>query len=255
MTPSHKGSREETPTRLPSLYPVYLPMRTQHVLMNELQTILEKACYEFGLVNMPSLLEERRWTCAECVELNEWLKIIAKFGGKMSEQAIRTNDKPLSGLLADMAQIRHTAVHRQPVTVDQIELFLIDAESLARVLDNEIRGEMIAQLRRKTKAAVDEIKQNKDLLLSRSVETMRRLRRQQAELERELRIAIEKMLREDTEFQYVKGEALEQEIRFTVNAQPSVGSQPVTEITEPNSAAGSEDASWKECDGLENDVD
>ncbi|PPJ52916.1 hypothetical protein CBER1_11771 [Cercospora berteroae] len=232
ITSSHKMSHAEITACLPSLYPVYLPMRTQHLLMNELQTILEKASYEFGLVNMPNLLQERGWTCAECVELNEWLKIIASFEGKMSEEAIRTNDKPLSSLLTDMAQIRHIAVHRVPVTADQIELFLANAESLARVLDNDIRGEMIAQLRRETKFAVDEIKRNKDVLQSRSVETMGRIRRQQAELECELRRAIEKMLREDKEFQLVKGEALEQEIRFAASAKPSVGSEPVEEATE-----------------------
>lgn len=255
MTSSHKGSHAEITACLPSLYPVYLPMRTQHLLMNELQTILEKASYEFRLINMPNLLQERGWTCAECVELNEWLKIMASFEGKMSEEAIRTNDKPLSGLLTDMAQIRHIAVHRVPVTADQIELFLVDAKSLARVLNDDIRGEMIAQLRRRTKDAVDDIKRNKDLLQSRGVETMRRVRRQQAKLERELRRAIEKMLQEDKEFQFVRGEALESEIRFVANAKPSAGPKPVNEVAEPDSATESEDTIWEEWSVLDNEID
>jgi len=47
-TELHKRCFPHATIDVPSLYPVYFPYQTQHQLLVKVQSILEKACYDFG---------------------------------------------------------------------------------------------------------------------------------------------------------------------------------------------------------------
>lgn len=70
--PNHQPTTSDQQHRIPSLFSVYLPFRTQHRLLVKVQTILEQACFEFGQCSMPDVLQTHRWECPESCELNLW---------------------------------------------------------------------------------------------------------------------------------------------------------------------------------------
>lgn len=65
-----KKKHSYTPSRIPSLYPVYLPYQTQHKLLSTVQVTLESACYDFAKRRLPKVVRRERWECAESVELD-----------------------------------------------------------------------------------------------------------------------------------------------------------------------------------------
>ena len=196
----------------PSLYPVYLPFKTQHKLLIKVQDLLEKACYSFGQKTMRDVLEKEGWDCPECGELNRWATILLSNENKFSSESIDELGKPFSQLLDTIAHVRHTAVHRLRVRVNRIEEFMVDSESLARLLQEDTCALALSRLRRETLLTIDELKRNKDLLESRLAETLKRTAAQKAELERIEHMAVEDMLREDREYQFLASINLEQAI-------------------------------------------
>ncbi|KAB5516962.1 hypothetical protein GE09DRAFT_1159085 [Coniochaeta sp. 2T2.1] len=113
----------------PTLFPVYLPLRTQHHLLTKVQTLLERACFDFGQQHMQSVLQRYQWDCPEAAELNLWA---AEFLNSQKQFAKRGDvGKPLGELFHSVSDIRHTAVHRIRVSAKGIERFILDAESLA----------------------------------------------------------------------------------------------------------------------------
>ncbi len=69
---NHQPTTSEKPHCIPSLFPVYLPFRTQHRLLVKVQAILEQACFDFGQRKMPDVLRKHQWDCPESCELNLW---------------------------------------------------------------------------------------------------------------------------------------------------------------------------------------
>lgn len=51
---------------------VYVPIRTQTLILTRIQAILEHACFSFAQEAMPDILEEMQWSCPEAGELNAW---------------------------------------------------------------------------------------------------------------------------------------------------------------------------------------
>ncbi|KIM95471.1 hypothetical protein OIDMADRAFT_67125, partial [Oidiodendron maius Zn] len=163
--------------------PIYLPFRTQHGLLVHLQKLLEGICYDFGKREIPDLLQHRGWDCVESVELNRWTDEFLKRQRKFP--ASKHDKKPLEQLFRSIANIRHAAVHRIPVSAKGIEKFLLDAEALATLLGDAKNTEKIAKLRRETQAT---------------------------ELKRLESIAIAEMEREDREYQILAGKSVDDAI-------------------------------------------
>jgi hypothetical protein len=69
-TRHRKRSFPYTTNSVLSLYPVYLPFRTQHQLLVKVQAVLEEACYTFGQKTIEDVLHKEGWDCPESVELN-----------------------------------------------------------------------------------------------------------------------------------------------------------------------------------------
>lgn len=69
---------------VPSLHPVRLPYKAQHVLLCEVQVLLEECFYDFALKWLPALLEEQQCDCALAIELTIWSHLLRKNAGKVS---------------------------------------------------------------------------------------------------------------------------------------------------------------------------
>ncbi|KAH6874201.1 hypothetical protein B0T10DRAFT_449413 [Thelonectria olida] len=206
-----KSSIPKRSRHAPSLFPVYLPFRTQHKLLVKVQTILEQACFAFGQRVMPDVLQKNRWDCPESAELNIWA---TEFLQRQSEFADRKSNtgKPLEKLFHSVADVRHTAVHRIRVSARGIEQFLLDAEGLATLLEDEVCLKSLTKLRRDTQLVIGELERNKHVLSSKLGETLKRTAAQRAELDRIEEEAIAEMVKEDGEYQVFAGSNLEQAI-------------------------------------------
>ncbi|QSS59377.1 hypothetical protein I7I51_08812 [Histoplasma capsulatum] len=135
----NKPSTLKKSRHIPSLFPIYLPLRSQHLLLAKVQTILEQTCFEFGQHVMPDVLQKNHWDCPESAELNVWATELLQrqdvFADKKGDVG-----KPLEKLFRSVADIRHTAVHRIRVSARGIEQFLLDAETLAMLLGDMTFG-------------------------------------------------------------------------------------------------------------------
>ncbi|KAF2173315.1 hypothetical protein M409DRAFT_17256 [Zasmidium cellare ATCC 36951] len=197
-----------------SLYPVYLPLKTQHKLLVEVQRILEDTCFSFGQRQFPAFLEKEGWDCAESVELNVWSSVLRAQRDVLAVQDLTEAGKSLEDLLGSMVHIRHTAVHRPRVTVGRVQQFLADAESLAKLLSEEKYSSVLTKLRWKTQAIVDELKRSKDLLETRIATTRKEFARRRADLESQEESAISAILDEDRMCDRVFGEDLVKEVEL-----------------------------------------
>ena len=62
---------------------------------------------------VPSLLEERKWDCAETVELTKWTRTLAERCDKLPPSAIDNgSDVPLKEVFFSTNVLRHMAVHQ-----------------------------------------------------------------------------------------------------------------------------------------------
>ncbi|KAB5511395.1 hypothetical protein GE09DRAFT_1015037, partial [Coniochaeta sp. 2T2.1] len=194
----------------PSLFPVYLPLRTQHYLLAKVQTLLEQACFDFGQRHMESVLQRHQWDCPEAAELNLWAAEFVN-SQKLFEKR-KDVGQPLEKLLRSVAHIRHTAVHRIRVSARGVERFMLDAESLATLLDEPQRLRSLKELRRETQSTIEELERNKHVLGSKLDENLKRIAAERAELDRLEKVAVREMCEEDHQYQVYAGTNLERAI-------------------------------------------
>ncbi|KAE9381226.1 hypothetical protein N431DRAFT_551376 [Stipitochalara longipes BDJ] len=235
---AHKGKRKESesqvlntrPRKRPfsrssvsvsSLYPVYLPLNTQHRLLVKVQAILEDACYAFGQKMMGDILQKEGWDYPESVELNIWARVFHSNENKFDADKLNELGKPFSELLDSIAQIRNTAVHRVRVSANKVQQFLMDAETLANILHNNICARTLSRLRRETQQVIDELGRNKDLLESKLKEKLQEIDARRRELDGLAYKAVEDMLKEDKEYQTLASANLEQAISAPETIQHS----------------------------------
>jgi hypothetical protein len=192
---------------------------------------------------MPEMLQQRGWDCAESVELNRWTEEFLKSQRRLlGDQDIR---KPLDQLLRSIANIRHTAVHRIKVNSRGIEQFLLDAETLAKLLGDTKNTKRIAKLRRKTQAATDELQRNKQFVRSRLENTLRVIEARYKELDSLRDAAIADMEREEDEYQILAGKSVDDAIA------PSEASFSTALETEQEDASRPDDTDDTDRDGAE----
>ncbi|KAI0976311.1 hypothetical protein F4678DRAFT_416629 [Xylaria arbuscula] len=226
----------------PSLFPVYLPIRTQHRILTKVQSILEDACFEFGQRKIPEVLKMNLWDFSEAAELNLWVKELLKRQSELFHKAVDTG-KPLDKLLSSVADIRHTAVHRICISARGLEQFLLNAESFVVLLGDTTHLKPLTNIRRNIQQTIEELERNKHLLTSRLQETLKRIAAKRAELDRMEEIALADMMREDGEYQEFAGKSLEEA------AVSSEAQAPISAAKDEESSSITEDA-----DAVEEDI-
>lgn len=166
----------------PSLDPVYLPFKSQHQLFVRVQGLLENACYMLDQKTMQDILQQERWDRPEAVKLNQWSRVFKSNRDKFPTEKLKELGKPLAEFLESISQLRHTAVHRLRVSVARVEQFMVDAEALVNLLQDDACATTLFRLRQETQLIIDELKRNKDLLESRLADTLKTFAAQRAEL-------------------------------------------------------------------------
>ncbi|KAI1027867.1 hypothetical protein LB503_011827 [Fusarium chuoi] len=187
---------------------VYLPFPTEHLLIEKLQKTLEGACYEYGIRELSSIMQERHWDCPEAAELSQWAELLGN-KGNLKRQG---SDRSLEELLHSIAQIRHTAVHRVRTSSAGLQRFLDDAEYLTRAL------------------GTIQLAQNKQSIQPRLEEAQEEIAKQRAELDQKEQDNLRRMEMEDMRYCAQAGERLGKALhlvgKFAVvpeNEDPAMG--------------------------------
>lgn len=198
--------------RTSSLYPVYLPYATQHRILRRVQDQLERTCYTYGQARLPDIVSREGWTCPESVELHIWARKLTAHQDRLNREDLENLRKPLVEVLESIARIRHTAVHRLPVTAARVDQYLSDAEMLSNLLGDDTGSRSLSRIRRQLSSTIDELKRNKDVLESKLTISQRRIAAERSALDRAEAEAKEEMLKQDQQYQELAAAHLEKNI-------------------------------------------
>lgn len=193
-----------------SLYPLYLPYKVQYFILTTAQQQLEECCFEFTSKWLPSLLEDRKWDCAEAAELTKWTRILAHQLDKIPNHAIdNESTASLKEVFFSTNVLRHTAVHRLSTSAKGIHKMIQSASRLAKTLGDRPRAAQLTQLSLEIENRIKDMELNKNFLENRLDEQLRAISEQRAELDRKEQEAITAMLKDDQENKILIGSLLE----------------------------------------------
>ncbi|POR32466.1 Uncharacterized protein TPAR_07338 [Tolypocladium paradoxum] len=199
-------------SKVPSLFPTYLPRKAQHLLLVHLQKVLEQACFDFGKQNFPEILTENKWDCAESVELNRWTELLAsrpEFSGPENRQLF---SRPPIELFTSVAGIRHAAVGRHNLTAVDLQERLANAVDLLSLLKDTPRVTELRKLQRDMQMTVKKLQRCKRILANIMEETVREAASKREEADRMEQQATDVMKKRDGEYREKAGLDLEQAI-------------------------------------------
>ena len=107
------------------------------------------------------------------------------------------------------------------MSVNRVQQFMMEAESLANILHNNICARMLSRLRWEAQQVIDKLGRNKDLLESILKEKLQEIDARRRGLDSLERKAVEEMLREDKECQTLASANLGQAISVPETIQHS----------------------------------
>lgn len=214
VAPPTKQQSAHFGTGIPSLFPLEFEFTTGHKILIKTQEVLELACFRFAESAMPEILEKRKWYCPESAELNLWsaefAKRLKKFG-KMSSKNFSPL-RPLEELFPSIAQIRHHAVHRIPVTAKELEHFMADGETLMQLFEDKTATAVMSRARSEIRKAAVEMENRKNMLEARLAKVLQDVAAKRAELDQIEMEAIADMQQKDKEYQLFAGDHLQDTI-------------------------------------------
>lgn len=135
---------------------------------------------------MPEILEKRKWLYPESAELNLWatefLKRLVRFEKKSSMGF--SPSRPLRELFSSIAQIRHHAVHRIPVTTKELEQFMADGEALVQLFEDDTAIAVMSRARSEVHKAAAEMENRQNMLGARLAKILEDVADKRAQLDR-----------------------------------------------------------------------
>lgn len=176
-----------------------LPFWYQHRIMVQVQTTLEKACFNFASNNLEGVVQSNAWTCAEAIELNRWPKILLEHQNKLDQKSQECGGNSLPDILTSIGQIRHAAVHRLPLPAKTALGLITDAEALAKILQDNASLEMISTMRQMISIATEDLEKTKNSLALRLGEIEKEYVEKRIQLAREEAALIEFAKKESEE--------------------------------------------------------
>ena len=230
--------------RIPSLYPLYIPYKTQHELLTRTQCLLEACCYSFTAQWMPDLLDQWQWDCPQAIELNNWTFIVAKQMHKLPSHCfgdLDTDKNPMSlaSVLTSVNELRHTAVHRLRTTAKGILEMIRSATRFAGALGDLSCQQQLDELHGRLDGKIRALELNKNFLESRLEKEMHDLARQREELDKKERNAVSTMRKEDKDYGWLIGTLLSQDVNEILDKRTVDG--PNLPEGEQNVGAATED--------------
>lgn len=153
----------------------FLPFKLQHRILITLQNTLERACYDFARKHYPEFLIRKGWDCPEAGELTHWTRgLIAEFRESPIKAVREADHFPLA--MKGIDEVRHSAVHRVPVSGRDIQRLIEKTKAVLHILDA-------------TRRICDQIDEM-DEIIERNIQTVLDKRR---EKEEKLRLELEKL--------------------------------------------------------------
>ena len=213
---------EYPPEAFPSLYPSYLPYKTQHLILNTAQRILEEGCFEFAEKWLPSVLESRGWDCAEAGELTKWTRTLASRAEGLPPQALKLSGPSLNEVLFATNRLRHSAVHRLPTTARGVDQLVQSAINMAEALQDTVRAAQLEDLHCEIESKIKAMEFSKNVLEDNLSNELREICRQREELDRKEKELVATMLKEDADNKSLIGDLLAESIQKIV-CQPGEG--------------------------------
>ncbi|KXH67660.1 hypothetical protein CSAL01_03583 [Colletotrichum salicis] len=171
------------------------------------QKLLEDCCFDFASEWFPDALREQGWECSSAVELTKWVNIFEAAIVNLSPQVISATN--IGQVLASTHKLRHTAVHRLPVTARGVNQLLRAGKTLAETLRDFTRASQLGDLIREVDENIKTMELTKNVLENRAAAQLEEIRRQREALDRQEEESIENMLREDREHKALVGSLLE----------------------------------------------
>lgn len=216
MLENHTGTQTRTTrsvVHIPSLYPICIPFKTQHLVLSKAQSLLEECCYGFTAQWLPELLKQRHWDCPEAIELNKWTHVVMKRLSKLPSRAFgRDSDLSPTESLTFINKLRHSAVHRLPTTAKGISEMICSAKRFARSLRDTLREQQFDELKDELDGKIRALELNKNFLETKLGRELEDIARQRRELDEKEKDAIITMLKEDKDQGSLIGGLLSQSI-------------------------------------------
>lgn len=126
-----------TPTGLLFSQPLRFPYDTEHRILSVIQQLLEESCFDFVKRRLPLILEDLGWNCAAAGELTEWLRILKRHAADLPDGFMGTEGpSSLNNVAPTVARLRHTAVHRLHLTLEELLDMIWSAYILAEILQH-----------------------------------------------------------------------------------------------------------------------
>lgn len=210
------GQRTARAIKIPSLYPLYIPYKIQHLVLTRTQHLLEECCYNFTAQWMPELHEQRNWDCPEAIELNTWTYAVVERLGKFPANCFEAFDNPkmpLDDVLISINKLRHSAVHRLPTTAKGISELIRSAVRFATVLRDTSCKEQLDELHNELEGKIRSLELNKNFLETELEHQMKDIARQRKELDEKEKESIATMLRRDKDYGSLIGVLLLQTVQ------------------------------------------
>ncbi|QMW27795.1 hypothetical protein G4B84_003084 [Aspergillus flavus NRRL3357] len=190
---------------IPSLHPSYFPYHAQHSILSQVQQVLEEGCFDFTKKWLPSELEDNGWDCAAAVELTKWTKLFKKWSSQLPDGSLQCSGPEFHARLAEVAGIRHTAVHRAPITARAVDAFIVSAVRLTEALRDSQRTSQLENLHLDIQAKVNAMEFSKNALEGDLRREWEAIQRQGEELERKKVELRTKIIANDNEIKVFMG--------------------------------------------------
>lgn len=201
-------------TLIPSLYPVYLPYKTQHQIISKVQFIVEECCFIFATTSLPEAISARGWECPEAAELTQWIKLLLPREEEISASAVsKISGRSWQDVLIATSKIRHSAVHRLRTSAKGIQNMLGDAIMLTIMLRDTVRTSLLEHISRELASSIEEVEGRLVILENSLLEELDILAKRRAELTRLQDAAIHRIIDNDRENRRVIGLALGKELK------------------------------------------
>lgn len=158
---------------------------------------------------MPLLIVERRWSCAAAVELTKWVKVFRKAKHVSVASGTINLDTAEARLVFDeICLLRHSAVHRLPLTAKRVCKLLTAAVALAKLLDDESRRLQLERLEFEVQSKTNAMELCKKVLEDTVCGKLAKIELQRKKLDLEERDTIQKAVKEDRESEMLVGKLL-----------------------------------------------
>ncbi|KAG7113502.1 hypothetical protein HYQ45_016761 [Verticillium longisporum] len=196
-----------------TLHSFYFPYEAQHLVLETTQRIVEECCFDFATKWFPEILRAKDWDCAVAVELTTWPKVFKGNFPKLPDNALSVPKDTLQHIFDQLPELRHTPVHRVPITAGDTSRIITSALSLAEALRDDARSAVLAELISEVEEKAKALGQNITALEARTTLELEDIDRARRELDAKERKIVAQQTVEDRECRNVIGSVLMDSVR------------------------------------------